>query len=93
MDNKLIDLYGHSLSILFKDNNVLSLLFLDDSYGKLVCTVPCELPLYRMIERDKKYHLQVELKGISKVRGMGRSYTSNYLIVKNVEIIYPPYQK
>ncbi|MGE8078117.1 hypothetical protein [Peribacillus loiseleuriae] len=83
-NDRLIDLYGQSLSILHKNPDFMSLLFLDDHYGKLVCTIPCELSMYREIKRDVKYHLQVDLKGISKVRGSGKSHTSNHLVVRKV---------
>jgi hypothetical protein len=85
-DTRLIDLYGYSLSVLFKCSDYISWLFLDDSFGKVVCKIPCEHPLYREINRNSKYHLQVELKGKTKVKGRS-SVTYNELIVKSSELL------
>lgn len=83
-NDMLIDLHGYSLSVLHKNPDYISLLFLDDSYGKLVCAIPCELPMYREIKRDTKYHLQVDLQGKTKVLSSGKSHTSDHLVVRKV---------
>jgi len=84
---RLIDLYGYSKAILHKDHFVLVLLFQDEHYGKIVCTVPYECMLYHNFKRDNKYHLQVELQGKTQVKGYGKIYTKNALIVKSSKII------
>ena len=86
-DNRYIDLYGRSLSILHKDRSVLVLLFQDEHYGKIVCTVPYECMLYHNFKRENKYYLQVQLQGKTQVKGYGKIYTKNALIVKSSKII------
>jgi hypothetical protein len=92
-DTRLIDLYGHSVSVIHKDKFNLVILFADQYHGQLVCTIPYESILYYDFKRGMEYHLQVELKGLTKVQPFGNLHTKNYLIVRHGKLLAPPTQK
>ncbi|MBY0036908.1 hypothetical protein H7U08_09980 [Bacillus cereus] len=83
--NVSIDLFGHVESIRFKDNKMILFSFIDDMRGELLCIArKNESILYYHIERDKRYHLQVNLKGFMKEAENGETYLNNGLYVKKV---------
>lgn len=85
--NVSIDLIGHVKSIRFKDNKLILFSFMDDIRGELLCAAyKDESILYYHIERDKRYHLQVNLKGFMKEAENGETYLNNGLYVKKVYV-------
>ena len=61
--------------------------FIDDIRGELLCAAyKDESILYYHIERDKRYHLQVNLKGFMKEAENGETYLNNGLYVKRVYV-------
>lgn len=87
MSTRLIELFGSVLSILHKGPEAMVILFEDDYYGNLVCTITSEnIFYYCNLERRKKYHLQVSLMGKTKLRSDGSRYTRNNLVVRKAEL-------
>ncbi|MGG3523355.1 hypothetical protein ABES33_26795 [Bacillus pseudomycoides] len=85
--NVSIDLFGHVKSIRFKDNKMILFSFIDDMRGELLCIAKKnESILYYQIERNKRYHLQVDLKGFMKESENDEKYLNNSLYVKKVYI-------
>ncbi|OWW07408.1 hypothetical protein BUE63_29080 [Bacillus sp. MB353a] len=85
--NVSIDLFGYVESIRFKDSKLILFSFMDDIRGELLCAAnKDESILYYHIERDKRYHLQVNLKGFVKEAENGESYLNNGLYVKKVYV-------
>ncbi|MCU5766007.1 hypothetical protein OCD09_02120 [Bacillus cereus] len=85
--NVSIDLFGHVESIRFKDSKLILFSFIDDMRGELLCAAyKDESILYYQIERNKRYHLQVNLKGFVKEAENGEKYLNNGLYVKKVYI-------
>ncbi|MBK5469472.1 hypothetical protein JFU54_02660 [Bacillus sp. TH19] len=85
--NVSIDLFGHVESIRFKDSKLILFSFIDDMRGELLCAAyKDESILYYHIERDKRYHLQVNLKGFMKEAENGEMYLNNGLYVKKVYV-------
>ncbi|PHB04325.1 hypothetical protein COE81_23505 [Bacillus wiedmannii] len=85
--NVSIDLFGCVESIRFKDSKLILFSFMDDIRGELLCAAyKDESILYYHIERDKRYHLQVNLKGFVKETENGESYLNNGLYVKKVYV-------
>ncbi|CAM4214518.1 hypothetical protein BAMA_02070 [Bacillus manliponensis] len=82
-----IDLFGRVEKILFKDHNVILFSFIDDIHGELICTArKNECILYYQIETDKRYHLEVKLKGFIKETECGERFLNNGLYVKKVYV-------
>ncbi|MEI4799917.1 hypothetical protein WAZ07_01020 [Bacillus sp. FJAT-51639] len=85
--NRNIDLFGRVENIRFKDNNLILFSFIDDVYGELLCTAyKNECILYYQIEMDKRYHLEVKLKGFIKETEKGETYLNNGLYVKKIYV-------
>ncbi|MBJ8030878.1 hypothetical protein [Bacillus cereus group sp. N21] len=85
--NVSIDLFGHVERIRFKDSKLILFSFIDDRRGELLCAAyKDESILYYHIERDKRYHLQVNLKGFMKEAENGETYLNNGLYVKKVYV-------
>ncbi|MCG3790965.1 hypothetical protein LT338_24390 [Bacillus sp. UTDS19-33BHI26] len=82
-----IDLFGHVESIRFKDSKLILFSFIDDIRGELLCAAyKDECILYYQIEMNKRYHLQVNLKGFMKEAENGETYLNNGLYVKKVYV-------
>ncbi|MEC2740828.1 hypothetical protein ACQKN7_02220 [Bacillus cereus] len=82
-----IDLIGYVKSIRFKDNKLILFSFIDDMRGELLCIArKNESILYYQIERNKRYHLQVDLRGFMKKSENGEKYLNNSLYVKKVYV-------
>ncbi|WP_153464795.1 hypothetical protein [Sediminibacillus terrae] len=86
-NQKFINLYGRSVGILKKDKYKMLILFSDKTYGKVVCIVPSESILYYTFDKEKSYHLQVDLKGATRMHPDGSTYTKNNLVVKRAKVI------
>ncbi|PFB20610.1 hypothetical protein [Bacillus cereus] len=85
--NVSIDLFGHVKSIRFKDSKLILFSFIDEIRGELLCIArKNESILYYQIERNKRYHLQVNLKGFMKESEKGERYLNNSLYVKKVYV-------
>lgn len=85
--NVSVDLFGYVESIRFKDSKLILFSFIDDIRGELLCAAyKDESILYYHIERDKRYHLQVNLKGFMKLAENGEMYLNNGLYVKKVYV-------
>ncbi|PGB53192.1 hypothetical protein [Bacillus anthracis] len=85
--NISIDLFGHVESIRFKDSKLILFSFIDDIRGELLCAAyKDESILYYHIERETRYHLQVNLKGFMKEAENGETYLNNGLYVKKVYV-------
>ncbi|EOO66382.1 hypothetical protein IKE_03099 [Bacillus cereus VD196] len=85
--NVSIDLFGHVKSIRFKDSKLILFSFIDEIRGELLCIArKNESILYYQIERNKRYHLQVDLKGFMKESEKGERYLNNSLYVKKVYV-------
>ena len=85
--NVSIDLFGRVESIRFKDSKLILFSFIDDIRGELLCAAyKDESILYYHIEREKRYHLQVNLKGFMKEAENGETYLNNGLYVKKVYV-------
>ncbi|MDZ5475491.1 hypothetical protein [Bacillus thuringiensis] len=85
--NVSIDLFGNVKSIRFKDSKLILFSFIDEIRGELLCAAyKDESILYYHIEREKRYHLQVNLKGFMKEAGNGARYLNNGLYVKKVYV-------
>lgn len=85
--NVNIDLFGRVEEIRFKDHNLILFSFIDDIRGELLCSArKNECILYYQIEMNKRYHLQVNLKGFMKVAENGETYLNNGLYVKKVYV-------
>ncbi|HDR8451089.1 TPA: hypothetical protein QC311_003614 [Bacillus cereus] len=85
--NVSIDLFGHVKSIRFKGSKLILFSFIDEIRGELLCIArKNESILYYQIERNKRYHLQVDLKGFMKESEKGERYLNNSLYVKKVYV-------
>ncbi|PEG03930.1 MULTISPECIES: hypothetical protein [Bacillus cereus group] len=85
--NVSIDLFGHVKSIRFKDSKLILFSFIDEIRGELLCIArKNESILYYQIEGNKRYHLQVDLKGFMKESEKGERYLNNSLYVKKVYV-------
>lgn len=85
---RLIDLYGRVVCVLKKDYQSIQVLFADEHSGQVVCTIPFESMLYHSRFNSKgRYHLQVELKGQTRVVDYGKSYTKNILLVRSAKLL------
>ncbi|MDZ4411708.1 hypothetical protein ORL62_28210 [Bacillus cereus] len=85
--NVNIYLFGRVESIRFKDSKLILFSFIDDIRGELLCAAyKDESILYYYIEMNKRYHLQVNLKGFMKEAENGETYLNNGLYVKKVYV-------
>lgn len=63
VQDRLIELQGRFVAVLFKDNNVMAALFQDERHGKINLNIPYQCILYHEFDRDRVYKLLADLQG------------------------------
>lgn len=86
-NERYVDLYGYPVGILFRNSSHMNVFFKDDHFGLLVCKASYTHPFYHHFERNKKYHLQVELSGFRGIRDGKNPTVRNDLIIKKANLI------
>ena len=84
IQDRFIELQGRFVAVLYKDNDIMAVLFQDKQHGKLNLIIPYQCTLYHDFDRSKVYKLFADLRGHTRQSPSGKTFTKNNLIVKQV---------
>ena len=79
--NRYLYLSGYFQDVIKRHPRAKIMRFVDDFHGPLVCIIPSTCILFYNLERDKKHHLEVALKGELVFKKSGWVTHRNNLVV------------